>query len=268
MWWLVQAALSAEPEAGGPAAPEGAAPPEAAQQAPDSAAAQAPAAAAASHRVDAAVSLYLAGETAQARRILQGVLVDGATLPPRVRQDAMAWLGDIQFAEQGIAAAQSALAALLAENPDYPMDPLVHPPEFCEAFERLRADVRTAAPQPRRVPYPWPIAIPFGVGYFLDGRPMTGVAFGSVQLAGLVTSFAIEAQLQHIRADGIPPGDDDAAARYLRLRTGGEVAGALGWSAWVVPLVVESARWSAERRAPAVTGLELSPRSVAVTGRF
>lgn len=256
MWWLVQAALSAEPQAAAPATPDA--------SAPDAAAA------AAGHRVDAAVSLYLAGETTQARRILQAVLVDGGTLPPRVRQDAMAWLGDIQFAEQGIAAAQSALAALLAENPDYPMDPLVHPPEFCEAFERLRADVRSAAPRAPRVPYPWPVAIPFGVGYFLDGRPMTGVAFGSVQLAGLVTSFAIEAQLQRIHNEGILTGDDDAAARYLRLRTGGEVAGAIGWSAWLVPLVVESARWSAARRAPAVTldGLQVSPRSVAVTGRF
>lgn len=255
MWWLVQAALSAEPEA--PGTPTSAASPP-----------EAPAASPASHRIDAAVSLYLAGETTQARRILQAVLVDGGTLPPRVRQDAMAWLGDIQFAEQGIAAAQSALAALLAENPDYPMDPLVHPPEFCEAFERLRADVRSAAPRPVRLPYPWQVGIPFGVGYFIDGRPVAGVAVGSVQLAGLITSFAIEAQLQQIHNDGIPLGDDDAAARYLRLRTGGEVAGLSAWSAWVVPLVVETARWSAARRAVTLDQVQVSPRGVAVSGRF
>lgn len=257
MWWLVQLAVSAEPVPGdGPAS--------ASQAQPQ------PQATPASHRIDAAVSLYLAGETAQARRILQGVLVDGGTLVAEDRQDAMAWLGDIQFAEQGISAAQSVLASLLAENPNYSMDPMVHPPEFCEAFERLRADVRSTTPSGAKVPYPWQMGLPFGIGYFLDGRPRAGVIVGSVQVAGIVTSFAAEAELMSIRKVGVLEGDEAGATRYRVIRTIGEVGGVGAWLAWGVPIVIETASWSAARR-PAkvtVTSLELRPDGVVIAGSF
>jgi hypothetical protein len=198
------------------------------------------------------------------------VLVDGGTLEAEERQVAMAWLGDIQFAEQGISAAQSVLASLLAENPDYSMDPMVHPPEFCEAFERLRSDVRSATPRGATTPYPWKIGLPFGIGYFLDGRPRSGLIVGSVQVAGIVTSFVAEAELASIRKVGVPKGDEAGATPYRVIRTIGEVGGVSAWLAWGVPIVIETASWSAARR-PAkvtVTRLELHPDSIVIAGRF
>ncbi len=253
MWWLVQLAFSAEP------APGEAPPPATTPQA---------AATSASHRIDAAVSLYLAGETTQARRILQGVLVDGGTLAAEERQVAMAWLGDIQFAEQGISAAQSVLATLLAENPDYSMDPMVHPPEFCEAFERLRADLRSSEPLATKVPYPWQVGLPLGIGYFLDGRPRAGFVSGGLQVAGIVTSFVAEAELVSIRKVGVPKGDEAGAARYRVIRTISEVGGVGAWLAWGVPIAIETASWSAARRPVTVTSLELHPDGIAIAGRF
>jgi hypothetical protein len=255
MWWLVQLAFSAEPAPG--------------EVPPPSSAAPAPVTSA-SHRIDAAVSLYLAGETTQARRILQGVLVDGGTLGAEERQVAMAWLGDIQFAEQGISAAQSVLAALLAENPDYSMDPMVHPPEFCEAFERLRADLASATPRATKVPYPWQIGLPLGVGYFLDGRPRAGFVAGGLQVAGIVTSFAAEAELMSIRKVGVPKGDEAGATSYRIIRTIGEVGGATAWLAWGVPVAIETASWSAARRPSKVTltSVELHPNGIALAGKF
>lgn len=222
----------------------------------------------ASHRIDAAVSLYLAGDTSQARKILQAVLFDGDTLAPGDRQDALAWLGDILFAEQGPAAAQSVLASLLAENPDYPMDPLVHPPEFCDAFERMRGEVRSAPPPRPKHPYPWQVGIPFGVGYFIDGRPLPGVIFGTLQLGGLVTSIVTRVEMSEIVHDEIPRNDEEQGDHFVFLKTLNGVSASVGWAAWGIPLVVESARWSVSRRAPQVTTVELRPGGIAVSGRF
>lgn len=281
--WLVSIALAAEPGAAGAAGqepPTDPAPPAASSATPpaDPAAPDAPLppgkdGSNASHLIDAAVSLYLGGEATQARRILQGVLVDSDTLSPRDRQDALAWLGDIQYAEQGTAAAQSVLASLLALNPDYAMDPLVHPPDFCDAFERLRSDVQAAPRRPEKHPYPWELGLPFGAGYFIDGRPLPGILFGTLQAGGVVTSIATRVEMSQLvgskGADDntIERGSDDEQ-RFLALRTANGISAAIAWAAWGVPFVVETARWSGRAGRPQVTSLELRLNGVAVAGRF
>jgi len=282
--WLVTIAIAAEP---GPAGAAGQQPPT--DPAPPAADPAAPAAdpatppdaplpprtggSNASHLIDAAVSLYLGGEATQARRILQGVLVDSDTLSPRDRQDALAWLGDIQYAEQGTAAAQSVLASLLALNPDYAMDPLVHPPDFCDAFERLRSDVAAAPRRPDKHPYPWELGLPFGAGYFIDGEPLPGIVFGTLQAGGVVTSIATRVEMSRLVGskglddNTIDHGSDDEQ-RFLALRTANGISAAIGWAAWGVPFLVETARWSVRGGRPQVTSVELRVNGVAVAGRF
>ncbi|MSP57117.1 MAG: hypothetical protein EXR69_16190 [Myxococcales bacterium] len=226
----------------------------------------------AGHRVDAAVSLYLAGETSQARRVLLAVLVDRDTLSPEDRQDALAWLGDIQFAEQGITAAQSVMATLLAENPEYAVDPMQHPPEFCDAFERLRADLRTTAPTlATKHPYPWELGLPFGIGYFIDSKPLSGVVLGTLQAGGLVASLATRARMRTLQTSGDPPGidelDEEATKEFLTARSVNLASVCIGWGAWGIPFIVETARWSGSR-GPRVTQIELRGNGLELGGTF
>ncbi len=227
----------------------------------------------ASRRIDAAVALYLAGETTQARRLLQAVLVDSDTLTAKDRQDAYAWLGDIQYAEQGLAAATSVLATLLAENPDYAMDPLLHPPEFCDAFEHLRSEVRTAPLARPKNPYPWQLGIPFGVGYFVEGKPIPGVVFGTLQVGGIVTSIVTRVEMAQ-RVDDKKTGESaiehgsQEEKQFITLRALNVASACTGWAAWGIPFVVESARWSVSRRGPEVTTVELHANGLAISGRF
>ncbi len=283
--WLVSFAFAAEPGPPDAPAPEPApasAPADAPPTDPAGAPADDPGASAlppraggssASRLIDTAVSHYLGGEATQARRILQGVLVDSDTLSPRDRQDALAWLGDIQFAEQGAAAAQSVLASLLALNPDYAMDPLVHPPEFCDAFERLRSDVQSAPKRPEKHPYPWQLGLPFGAGYFIDGKPVPGILFGTLQASGVVTSIVTRVEMSELVGD--KTGDDNTIQhgsvdekRFLTLRTLNGIGATVAWAAWGVPFVVETARWSARAGGPKVTTVELRLNGVAIAGRF
>lgn len=218
------------------------------------------------------MSLYLAGETSQARRVLLAVLVDRETLSPADRQDALAWLGDIQFAEQGITAAKSVMANLLAENLDYAMDPVQHPPEFCDAFEGLRADLRAAAPRlVAKHPYPWELGLPFGIGYFIDAKPLPGVVFGTLQAGGLVASIATRVRMSTMKTSGDPPGidelDEEATKEFLTARSVNLTSVCIGWGAWGIPFIVETARWSGSR-GPRVTQIELRGNGLGVAGTF
>ncbi len=226
---------------------------------------------AARHRVNAAISLYQAGETAQAKHILLSILSDSQVTSDDDKEDAYAWLADIDFAETGIAGAQSVMASLLARDPDYAMDPMEHPPDFCDAFEHLRADLKAAVPKAHPHPYPWQFGLPFGVGYFVEGKPLPGVVFGTLQTAGLATSLVtrvLMANIQHSGdPEGIAVGDTAGASQFVTLRATNLVSVCVGWSAWGIPLVVETAKWSAHP-GPRVGTIELRPNGVALSGTF
>ena len=215
-----------------------------------------------------AITLYQSGESIDARTELQLLLAQGPSLPSAVRLEALAWLGDILFGEQGIEAARNPFTALLGEDPDFTLDPFAHSPEACAAFEQVKAEVRLRAAvvlpprQQDRAPFPAAILVPGGYYYFHEGKAGIGVLVGGIQLGSLATSVALGVDLLAKRRIETP--DDAAVRRYKQEWATNLVIGGVGWVAYLTPLAVESARW---RRSGTVS-LTLGPGSVGIAATF
>lgn len=216
-----------------------------------------------------AITLYQSGESGDARTELQLLLAQGPTLPAAVRLEALAWLGDILFGEQGIEAARNPFTALLGEDPDFTLDPFAHSPEACAAFEQVKAELRlraaVVAPPPRpadRPPFPTAILVPGGYYYFHEGKAGIGVLVGGIQLGGLATSVALGVDLLEKRR--IDTNDEAAIRRYKQEWVTNLAIGGVGWVAYLTPLAVESARW---RRSGTVS-VRVGPGSVGIAATF
>lgn len=215
-----------------------------------------------------AVDAYRAGDPATARQELLRILATGPSVPGEVRREALAWLAEILLAEQGPGAARNAMEALLDEAPDYQMDRFVHSPDACSAFEALRSEREALAPLPSPFvappPQPWPadVLLPGGVHYFRHGRPVPGVVFGGLQLAGAAAS--ITTGLLLLDTGPIDPYDEDRLARYNTLQGVNIASTAVGWGSYLLPMITETARWQRKRRAQ----LSVGPTGVEVRGAF
>ena len=226
----------------------------------------------------AAVDLYLDGRPVEARAALEDLLAIGPALPATVREDALAYLGDILYSEQNASAARGVFEALLAEAPRYTMDPFNHPPEVVRHFEALRRELVPDLPPPlskrvRRDPYPWTIALPLGAHYFKEREVLPGLTVAIVQLAGAGASLWSRSEMLAIpnhRVDagsGIPIDEDPDGSyrsRYETLRAVNLTSGLVGWAAYVVPVTVETIRWGARTEAT----VTLSPTEVRFTVSF
>ncbi len=219
-------------------------------------------------RLEIALEAYQAGDPGAARDRLTELLADGPALPPAVRQEALAYLGDILYFEEGSEAARNTFLALLSEAPAYTLDAFRHPPEVCSYFEQVRASLAPALPDPKPPPpraprWPARVLIPGGIMYFENGQTNAGLLVGGLQLAGASVTWATYLRLTRT-ADGAEGGVDDPDA-WLTTRRVNWVAGAVGTLAYVTPIVVETVLWSRERAAFRAT---LTPTGVEVEGRF
>lgn len=254
---LVRSASAAEdpPEGTGPAAPGSPVPPLPPRQ-----------------DLAEAVELYAQGSTAAARERIQELLARGSQLDPSIRVEALAWLGDILFVEQGLEAAREPFAALLTEDPDYHLDRFTHSDAVVDAFEAVRASLRPfvvpaplLAPEPE--PYPWLAFVPGGAVYYPERRVGLGVAFGTAQATGLGVSLWTRVEMQRLRkrAEGVEVDSDETGAlqaEFDRLKALNVTGVVVGWGAYLTPIVWETARWGA---GPTVS---VGPGGVRVDGRF
>lgn len=218
-------------------------------------------------RLDDALRLYAQGDTASARTALQNIIGEGTTLPADVRQASLAYLGDILFSEEGSEAAHPFFSALLAESPDYVMDPFEHPEPVCEYFEALRAE-RTSPGNPPivttpRARAPWMSLVPGGVYWFGTGKVGTGIAVAATQ-AGLLTANLI---LLTDRRDDPRFSEDDteAQAAWEAGRLAQNLTAGGFYLSLVLPPAIEFSRWSAETPRASVA---IGPGSLLVTGTF
>ena len=221
-------------------------------------------------QLDAAIQLYLQGAPQEAKAQLQSVLARGPALPTDVRADALAYLGDILYSEQGPEASRSVFQALLREAPDYRLDPFAHPAVVCAWLETVRADLRAAAlPRPptvpTRPPFPALALLPGGVHAFAAGRTIEGATLATLQATGLVVSIVTRASID--RAFQEKPSDKDAVVRTIGWN---RASVALGWSAWAIPLAIETVRWQRSGpRAPSVgVSATVSPGALTLHGSF
>jgi hypothetical protein len=221
-----------------------------------------------------AIQLYLAGDAVKARDALQDLLAEGPALPPEVRREALAWLGDLLYAEGRPTAARNAFEALLDEQPDYPLDPSAHSPEVVAYFEEVRAQVAAARgpeipPPPTfrdRGPWPWKVLLPGGAFYFTEHEPVSGAVVGGLQLAGLGVSLGTWIELRsHYPNGGVFPIGSDAELRdFQTLAWVNRATAAAGCLAYLVPIAVETGGWAGRRNLMVSVG----PTSVTFVGRF
>lgn len=221
--------------------------------------------------LDDAMQLYMDAQPAEARRRLQELLGSSADLPAGVRQDALAYLGDILLSEGDKPAARAVFEALLDEAPAYLMDPFAHPPDVCAYFEDLRLARRSEVvilppippPVPTRGPFPiWSFA-PGGVYYFVKGRPAAGVAWAGLQVTALATNITLF--LYHTTS--IPPSresDTQAAAEWAAWQTATNVAGGVAIATMVLPPLIETSAWLSRPSARVV----VTPNGVVLNGTF
>lgn len=223
--------------------------------------------------LDAAVALYAEGSTVAARVRIQEILALGPSLDSAVRVDALAWLGDILFVEQGLDAAREPFAALLAEDPDYHLDRFTHADAVVDAFEQVRASLRppvTVPPplvRPDPSPWPWLCLVPGGAVYYPQKRVGVGLAFGGAQALGFGASLWSRVEMQQVqkRASDVRENDPEVErlqGQYDRLKAVNVAAVVVGWGAYLTPVVWETSRWGAT----ATVGV--GPGGVRVGGRF
>ncbi|MFN7143224.1 MAG: hypothetical protein ACK4YP_05565, partial [Myxococcota bacterium] len=173
--------------------------------------------------------------------------------------------------------ARNVFEALLSEAPNYPIDPFAHSPEVVAFFEEVRRslaepppplppDEPLELPEPRREPWPWRAAVPGGVGYFIDGKPVAGTVAGGLQLAGLGLSVATYIQLRESYPNGgeFPEENPGALEEWRTLLWVNRGAVAVAWLSYLTPLVVETGGWAGKRRLSVAVG----PTTVTFSGRF
>ncbi len=221
-------------------------------------------------RLESARSAYAQGRTSEAREQLKELLSAGPDLPASVRQDALAYLGDILFSEEGQGAAEGIFRTLLDEAPRYEMDPLQHPEEVSRFFETLRPrpqpfDVTVVKPTlpPAPPPAPWLALAPGGVYYFAHGKPRTGVAIAGVQAGLLVGNLVLIAQLREL--EPVHEGTDEVAEwRALELAT--DLTAGAFYLSLVLPPAIEFGRWGVDRPPPPRLGV--GPSGFTLSGTF
>lgn len=224
-----------------------------------------------------AIQRYLDGDAAGARQELRALLALGSELPADVRRQTMLWMGDLLFAEGGPAAAQNLFETLLAEAPDYPIDPYAHSAQVVAYFEERRAALRPAPPddpEPPELrnppqPWPWTTLLPGGIGWFVEKKPVAGAVIGGLQVASIGLSIATYVQLRDTWPGEWPSGGEfpqeqpaEMDAWYTLLAVN-RTAATVGFLAYLVPIGIETGVWAGARGR-----VSIGPTSVMFTAQF
>jgi hypothetical protein len=225
-------------------------------------------------RIDSAVSIYIAGDLPGARAELIRLVSDPA-LSEQELQLARIWLGEVEYVGGEREAARSTFRTVLLYDPDYRMDPFLHPPEVVSFFEATRAELyRPDDPllplQPSRPPLPRSLAwlLPGGM-QINNGKPLLGASafVGVAVLAGSTVPIRLwlTSQDQDPVAWGIDVPDAQAQIQVRRVRALQLSAGTAAGLLWMSSAVAGSMH--AQRPAGAVA-LNLSPSSATLWVRF
>lgn len=229
------------------------------------------AAAAERARLDHAIELYIAGESAQARNELLVIVLDPTLADSALQREARVWLGEVQYAMGELQAAEDTFRAALAYQPDLVLDPFVHPPDVVAFFDAVRATAQVQVPVP---PFPtdpdrpsWLVlAAPGGIQFY-NGQPVLGaLTGGTVGGLGAVTlgmRLWLRAQDEDPDRRGVQIYDDPDRVRTLR--TFRAVENTLGFAAlgvWGIGMV--QGVLHSELKAELVVG----PTGAAVEVRF
>jgi hypothetical protein len=224
-------------------------------------------------RIDAAVSLYIAGDLEGARAELIRLVSDPA-LSEEELQLARIWLGEVEYVGGEREAARSTFRTILLYDPDYRMDPFLHPPEVVSFFEATRAELsRPVDPlgplQPSRPPLPRTLAwlLPGGM-QINNGKPLLGASafVGVAVLAG--STLPLRSWLVSQDQDPAIWGIDvpaDQVPQVRRVRAAQLSVGTAAGLLWMGSALAGSVRAQGPN---GLVALDLHPNGVAVRVRF
>lgn len=141
-------------------------------------------------RLDAAVSQYQRGQRAEAQAGLVALVLDEGGTRPAVRTEALIYLAEVLYVSGEKERAQVFFEQVLTEQPEYRIDPYVHPPDVCAYFDYVRALKSAELPPPPPPPparRPLSVFSPIAAYHLREGDRARGVAY-QVGVLGTATA--------------------------------------------------------------------------------
>lgn len=191
----------------------------------------------ANNRLEAAINLYISGDSPAARNELMVLVLDPALANTPPQAEARVWLGEVLYAMGEVQAAEDTFRAALALDPALRLDPFLHPPEVVAFFDAVRVSAQARPPEEsftrKDEGPPWLVlAMPGGVQFY-NGQPvlgtLTGGTVGSLGAITLGMRLWMRAQDEDPDHFGVQVYDD--AERVRRLRAVRAVENTLGFTA-------------------------------------
>lgn len=138
---------------------------------------------------------YVLGDPDAARALLLRIVQRARRtldVPTDVEHEALVYLGEIQYLAGDTRAAEGSFRLVLEANPAYRLSPYEHPMNVIGAFNIVRESVEEAraAARDERVPMPWWGYAPFGAPQFVQGRPVRGAVYATLQVGFAAGSIA------------------------------------------------------------------------------
>jgi len=228
----------------------------------------------AAEELDAAIGDYLNGDWEASRLALIRLARDPRlTDNPALRRRVRIYLGEVLYVMGDRDTSWETFVSVVLEDPEYQMDPFVHPPDVVTFFESARdyaqrflpdggEEPPPPPPPPLLPPLPW--ALLPGRLQFHNDQPVLGyVAIGSVALA-TSTAFGIgsyiRAQDDFPNVNGVmlrPSREDEVATLVLLkdVRNATAVVTAGLWAAAVLQGIIRASR--APQRAEVDVALQI-----------
>lgn len=153
---------------------------------------------------DAAVEVYLQGNLADARSRLGALAASGHPTDPDQTREAKAYLAEVEYYLGERESAWATFLEIATLEPEYRLDPFVHPPEVVAYFDSVRATSARLSPPPKADPGPAPLGVILlpgamqirngqkGLGVFMAGT-VAGLTAGTFALYGVLQRYDLDA---------------------------------------------------------------------------
>jgi tetratricopeptide (TPR) repeat protein len=222
---------------------------------------------------------YFAGKHEQALALLETLhesLKGGATPKPALAEEALIYLGEIQFKLGNHEEAWLIFEQILRNNPDVSMSPYHHPTEVIAWFELVRRKVLQGQPQvtsevalPMDPPPTW-VYSPFGLPQFRNGEKNKGITYATLQGATAVASIGMYAHLKTLSANPDLSPSELRRIRWQRFGVQWPIT-TVFYALWAHSAVMGRRTWRDAQQPGMTARLAIAPAhgtSVALTVRF
>lgn len=228
----------------------------------------------AAEELDAAIGDYLNGDWDEARLALIRLARDPRlTDNPVLRRRVRIYLGEVLYVMGERDTSWETFVSVVLEDPDYQMDPFVHPPDVVTFFESARDYARrflpdeTVAPeltQPLLPPLPWAL-LPGRLQFHNDQNGLGYLAIGGVALAtstafGLSSYLRAQDDFPNVNGINLRPSRQDEEAMLIVLKDVRDATAIVTAGLWATAVLQGTIRASrAPQRAEVDVSLSVGP---------